>query len=169
MTFRLLMSGQKVRFEPYMVAHTEAPNKFMELIKQRYRWSRGILQVIRKLFKQKSYKSPKGCLLLFYMTVETLLLPVLNTLIAAGTIIYSIFTADMSLFSLWLIQLTALDIAATLFCMSDLRWSLRLALLSLVNRFTYAFALDISRIFASAEEFFKIRMNWGKLQRSGER
>jgi len=46
-TLKLIMKGYKIDFEPEAVAVTEAPEHLLDLIKQRYRWTRGILQAIK--------------------------------------------------------------------------------------------------------------------------
>ena len=48
LTLKLLLDGWKVTYEPKAISHTEAPEDLISLIKQRYRWTRGILQALRK-------------------------------------------------------------------------------------------------------------------------
>src|SRR3954454_3464451 len=48
MTVKILAAGWKINYEPKAVAFTEAPEELLDIIKQRYRWSRGILQALRK-------------------------------------------------------------------------------------------------------------------------
>ncbi len=43
-TMRLLAAGWKVTGDRSMVAYTEAPETVYELLRQRYRWRRGIYQ-----------------------------------------------------------------------------------------------------------------------------
>jgi poly-beta-1,6-N-acetyl-D-glucosamine synthase len=47
-TLRLLIEGWQIKYEPKSIAYTEAPEKLLDLLKQRYRWTRGILQALRK-------------------------------------------------------------------------------------------------------------------------
>ncbi|HEX8152664.1 MAG TPA: glycosyltransferase family 2 protein, partial [Thermoanaerobaculia bacterium] len=44
MTVKILAQGWKINYEPKAIAYTEAPEELLDIIKQRYRWSRGILQ-----------------------------------------------------------------------------------------------------------------------------
>ncbi len=44
----ILSLGHKILYEPVAVSDTKAPDSLMVLLNQRYRWSRGSLQVIRK-------------------------------------------------------------------------------------------------------------------------
>jgi cellulose synthase/poly-beta-1,6-N-acetylglucosamine synthase-like glycosyltransferase len=48
LTLKLLAAGWQIHYEPESIAYTEAPEKLLDLLKQRYRWTRGILQAIRK-------------------------------------------------------------------------------------------------------------------------
>ena len=46
-TLKLISHNYRIEFESDAVAYTEAPENLLDLIKQRYRWTRGILQAIR--------------------------------------------------------------------------------------------------------------------------
>src|SRR4029077_9735698 len=48
LTLKLLTAGWHVAYEERAIAYTEAPEHYLDLIKQRYRWTRGILQALRK-------------------------------------------------------------------------------------------------------------------------
>src|ERR1035438_10923080 len=48
LTLKILAGGWKIYYEPNSVSYTEAPVKLQQLMKQRYSWTRGILQSIRK-------------------------------------------------------------------------------------------------------------------------
>ena len=48
----ILSLSYKVVYEPHAIAYTNVPPTLFTLINQRYRWYRGNLQVIRKLFKR---------------------------------------------------------------------------------------------------------------------
>ena len=48
LTLNIRVAGWEVRYEPNAISYTEAPETLYQLLKQRYRWTRGILQSIRK-------------------------------------------------------------------------------------------------------------------------
>ena len=48
LTVRMLARGFHVTSEPGMISYTEAPETLMPLLRQRYRWNRGILQAIQQ-------------------------------------------------------------------------------------------------------------------------
>jgi cellulose synthase/poly-beta-1,6-N-acetylglucosamine synthase-like glycosyltransferase len=169
LTLRLLMEGHRVVYEPEMEVRTEVPERASALIRQRYRWTRGTLQATRKHLGAlaRLFVDPIPALVVLYMLVESLLLPVVNVSITALSIAYQIWSVDFSLFSLWLVQLTLLEISVVVVTMSDLRWSIGLLAFAAVNRFTYSFFLDIIKIMASIEDLLGLRMSWGKLDRVG--
>ncbi len=169
LTLRLLMKGHRVVFEPEMEVRTEVPGKFFDLIKQRYRWNRGILQATKKHSKKifEFYKDPVSALVILYMLIEAVVLPITNITIGVLSLFYVFYALDFTIASLWLIQLTLMDLAVVVMTMWDMRWSLKLLFYSLFNRFTYAFFQDIVKVLSMLEEIFGVRMGWGKLDRTG--
>lgn len=169
LTLRLVTQSGRVVYEPYMEVRTEVPEEIMPLIKQRYRWNRGILQAVRKHLHKglQSLNDPHAVLVIGYMALESLILPVANVMIALMSLIYQFFAVDFSLLSMWLIVLVLLDISVLLITLVDNRWPLKLLIYSVFNRFTYSFFQDLVKILSSFEEFAGIRMTWGKLDRIG--
>jgi cellulose synthase/poly-beta-1,6-N-acetylglucosamine synthase-like glycosyltransferase len=169
LTLRLVTQSGRVVYEPYMEVRTEVPEEIMPLIKQRYRWNRGILQAVRKHLHKglRSLNDPHAVLVIGYMALESLILPVANVMIALMSLIYQFFAVDFSLLSMWLIVLVLLDISVLLITLVDNRWPLKLLIYSVFNRFTYSFFQDLVKILSSFEEFAGIRMTWGKLDRIG--
>ncbi len=66
----------------------------------------------------------------------------------------------------WWLLLTVLDVAAALHTVAMEEEDLGLVPLALAYRF-FILLIDVSKIFATAEEFLKIEMTWGKLERMG--
>ena len=168
-TLRLLMNNGRVVFEPDMEVRTEVPDGFLQLVKQRYRWNRGILQATRKHFAKifTFYKDPASAVVVAYMFIESIILPVTNIFIGVLSVFYVFYALDFTVASLWLVQLTLMDLAVVVMTLWDQRWSLNLLFYAFFNRFTYAFFQDIVKVFSMLEEFAGIRMNWGKLDRTG--
>jgi biofilm PGA synthesis N-glycosyltransferase PgaC len=48
LTLKLLTDGWHIVYEDRAIAYTEAPEHLLDLLKQRYRWTRGILQALKK-------------------------------------------------------------------------------------------------------------------------
>lgn len=171
LTLRILMAGYSIVYEPEMEVRTEAPEKLLTLVRQRYRWNRGILQATSKHLDRllRIGRDPLPGLVIFYFLSESLLLPLLNLGTAVLSLVYELYAGDFSLFSLWLSQLTLLDISVVIVCLCDGRWPLRLILYASINRFSYSFFQDIVKILSMLEEMVGVEMNWGKLERVGRR
>jgi len=61
LTLNLIKNGYKVRYVPEAVAYTFVPENLKDLVKQRSRWCRGCIQVMKKhpnLFFNKKYFGP---------------------------------------------------------------------------------------------------------------
>ena len=80
LTLRILSKGWKINYEPNSISFTEAPAKLQQLLKQRYRWTRGILQSIRKHKKLMINPTIKfsDTFILWSMFYEALIWPPMN-------------------------------------------------------------------------------------------
>jgi cellulose synthase/poly-beta-1,6-N-acetylglucosamine synthase-like glycosyltransferase len=120
LTLKLLAEGWQIHYEPESIAYTEAPEKLLDLLKQRYRWTRGILQAIRKHreFLRRPAKDPAMAFTLAYMVFEGILWPSMNVFAhLLFVIVATRFGAALPLV-LWWAQLTVLDLAAALYCVA---------------------------------------------------
>ena len=68
---------------------------------------------------------------------------------------------------LWVTLLTLFDIAATLHFVAMEREDLALVPFAIFSRFVYGTLLQVVKLLAMVEEFAKVRMTWGKLDRRG--
>ena len=61
LTLKILFSGWRIVYEPTAIAYVESPAKLLDLLQQRYRWTRGMLQALVKhskhLFNPKHSKT----------------------------------------------------------------------------------------------------------------
>jgi len=169
LTLRLLEKGWKIQYEPLAVAWTEAPEELLNLIKQRYRWTRGILQAIRKhsskLFGFREH--PAFSVTLWYMFFEAVIWPFMN-IFANVFFIFLAFQYGLSIFvAFWWILLTTVDICSAFYCIISEKEDLNLVFYAVLYRLFYIVILDIAKIFATIEEWQGVGMNWGKLERKG--
>ncbi len=169
LTLRLLAAGWQITYEPRAIAYTEAPEHLLDLLKQRYRWTRGILQALRKhkrlLFDPRSNASTTFAL--WYMIFEGLAWPAANVL---ANVIFAMSAAVYGIsipLVLWWGQLTVLDLAAALYCVLLERERLSLVPYAVLYRVFFSLTIDISKLFATLEELLNLRMEWGKLDRIG--
>ena len=169
LTLKLLTAGWQVKYEPEAVAYTEAPEKLLDLLKQRYRWTRGILQAIKK-HKRKLWDPRTGfgiTFTLWYMIFEGILWPSLNVFAHVLFIFIAAYYGTALPLVIWFAQLTVLDLAAALYCVVVEEESLMLVPYALCYRAFFALTVDVSKLFASIEELLALKMDWGKLERIG--
>jgi len=169
LTLKLLAEGWQIHYEPESIAYTEAPEKLLDLLKQRYRWTRGILQAIRKHREclRRPAKSPAMAFTLAYMVFEGILWPSMNVFAhVLFVIVATRFGAALPLV-LWWAQLTVLDLAAALYCVAVEEERLSLVPYALLYRAFFALTIDVAKLFATFEELLRLRMDWGKLERIG--
>lgn len=170
LTLKILEQGWHITYEPGSIAWTEAPEALLDLVKQRYRWTRGILQSIKK-HKKIFTRVEKGDFTVpftaAYMAFEGILWPVMN--IAANFfLIYIGAVHGLShLLVLWWVQLTLLDIAAALHCMVMENEDLRLVGYAVLYRVFFILVIDFYKVYGLVEETLGLKMGWGKLDRLG--
>jgi biofilm PGA synthesis N-glycosyltransferase PgaC len=168
LTIKILGTGGRIVYEPYAVAWTEAPETVDSFMRQRYRWTRGILQSLRKHSELMTGRTtPKTRITLWYMAFEALLWPAMN-IFASFFFLYIVFFFSLGRFVVtWWMQLTVLDISASLLCLIMERETMRLVLFSIPYRFVFVTMTDVCKLIASIEELFSVEMTWGKLERVG--
>ena len=170
LTLKLLFEGWHVVYEPTAIAWVESPSRLLDLLKQRYRWTRGILQAIRKHVWSLKHPIRAGIngYILWYMLFEGVIWPVSNVL---GNVFFGFIGIKYGivlLISFWWMQLSLLDMAAAAYCVFIEKEDLALIVQALFFRVFYLLIVDVAKIFASVEELFGFKMTWGKLDREGK-
>jgi cellulose synthase/poly-beta-1,6-N-acetylglucosamine synthase-like glycosyltransferase len=169
LTLKLLTAGWHVAYEERAIAYTEAPERYLDLIKQRYRWTRGILQALRK--RARWLRSPaRGGAMSFSLLVmlfEAVLWPAMNVL---GNLVFTVAALSAGAAAgvfYWWVLLTMLDVAAALYAVGMEGEDLRLVPYAMLYRFFFITMIDVAKLFATMEEVANVRMSWGKLERAG--
>jgi biofilm PGA synthesis N-glycosyltransferase PgaC len=167
-TIKVLTRGWKIQYEPYAITWTEAPETIRDFFRQRYRWTRGILQSLKKhsgyLIKGAGFVNT---FVLWYMAFESLVWPAMN-IFAQVYFLYVVVFFSMAKFVLfWVGQLTVLDIVVAMFCLSMERESMRLVPYSILYRIYFVVLTDVCKVIATIEELLQVEMTWGKLERTG--
>lgn len=168
-TIKVLIHGWKIEYEPFAITWTEVPETIRDFFKQRYRWTRGILQSLRKHYKNLFRGSGfVNTFVLWYMAFESLVWPIMN-IFAQVYFLYVVIFFDLAKFVIfWWGQLTVLDIVVAMFCLSMERENMKLVPYSIVYRIYFVVLTDVCKVIASVEELLQVRMTWGKLDRSGK-
>ena len=169
LTVKILADDWKIHYEPKAVAFTEAPEELLDIIKQRYRWSRGILQALRKQrgLLTRTSGSITTPLSLWYMMFEGLVWPVMNIFASVFFVWIALLYGMTKLLVMWWLLLTLLDILIAVHAILMEREDKSLALYSVLYRFFYILIIDVTKVFATLEELVGLDMSWGKLARKG--
>jgi cellulose synthase/poly-beta-1,6-N-acetylglucosamine synthase-like glycosyltransferase len=169
LTLKILANGWKIYYEPKAVSFTEAPSSFQQLLKQRYRWTRGIIQSIRK--HKKLLINPtinlRKTLTLWSMFFEALIWPPMNIAAHLFFIVAALVFGFSTLIIFWWIGLALLDFISALYCVAAEREEARLLPYTVIYRMFFILVIDICKAMSTVEEFLGIRMTWGKLERKG--
>ncbi|MEN8374992.1 MAG: glycosyltransferase [Gemmatimonadota bacterium] len=169
LTLKILTNGYRIEYAPDAIAYTEAPENLMGLLRQRYRWTRGILQAMgkRRSALLNPRTDPAVWLSVAMMLFEAVIWPFMNVvgnLFFVG--IFLAFDAGAYVVSWWLL-LTLLDVAAALHTVAIEGEDLSLVPLAVIYRFFFILFIDVAKLLASVEEALKLEMTWGKLERVG--
>ncbi|MCX6107255.1 MAG: glycosyltransferase [Proteobacteria bacterium] len=171
LTIRLLKLGYQVAYSPDAVALTEAPENLKMFLKQRFRWSFGIMQCLwkhRSSFFSRSTPG-LGCFALPHALIFQFLLPTLAPLGDIFMIIGLVFGAPIQI--LWYtLAFLAVDMLITTtalaFARGRLQWP-RLFILLLAQRFIYRYVLYVPLGKAIIAAMRGRIVGWGHLQRQG--
>jgi poly-beta-1,6-N-acetyl-D-glucosamine synthase len=169
LTLKILTAGWHITYEDRAIAWTEAPERLHDLIKQRYRWTRGILQALRK--RSAWLGSPRRGLAVWTslqaMLFEAVIWPVVNVV---GNLFFAVTALSVGAgpgVLYWWLLLTLLDVAAALHTIGMEEEDLGLVPYAILYRFFFITIVDVAKLFAAVEEFANVRMTWGKLERAG--
>jgi poly-beta-1,6-N-acetyl-D-glucosamine synthase len=170
LTLKMLVKGWHIAYEPTAVAWVETPSRLLDLLKQRYRWTRGILQATSKhsasLWQPR--KAGINCFILWYMLFEGIIWPFSNLV---GTVFFCYVGIQYGVATLlfyWWVQLTILDVVAAAYCVIIEDEEPMLIFYAIMFRLFYITIIDVSKVFATIEEWKGSAMTWGKLDREGK-
>lgn len=169
LTLKILANGWKIYYEPKSISYTEAPEKIQQLLKQRYRWTRGIIQSIKK--HKRLMINPTinfgDTVILWMMFYEALIWPAMNIAANLFFIVAAVFFGFSSLIFFWWAGLALLDLITALYCVAVEKEEIRLIGYAIIYRMFFILIIDICKAMSTIEEFLGIRMGWGKLERLG--
>lgn len=170
LTVKMLARGYRVNYEPEAVSWTEAPESITGLITQRYRWTRGILQSLKKHKTALFHIRKSGLvnsIVLWYMIFEAIAWPIMNIFGNIFFLFVAAYYGAVNLLLLWWLILVLLDMIAALHTVSLEKEELSLIFYSVPYRMFFIFAIDITKMLATVEEMLNIGMAWGTIERLG--
>ena len=169
LTLKILTNGWHILYEERAIAWTEAPENYLDLIQQRYRWTRGILQALEKRggFLLRPRQSVVVWSSLMAMLFEAVVWPAVNVLANLLFVIAALTVGNTAGVFYWWLLLTMLDVAAALYTVAMEEEDLTLVAYAVIYRFFFITMIDVAKLFAALEELAKVQMTWGKLERVG--
>lgn len=169
LTLKLLSHGWRVVYEDRAIARTEAPETMRDLMKQRYRWTRGILQSLDKYRSTVWSREGDAAVRVSILNLlfEILVWPALNIFGHVGFSIVALAYGMPTTVVAWWLLITLMEVAVALLAVSLEEEELALVPMAVLYRFFFIFVIDVAKLLASIEEFLKLEMNWGKLARTG--
>ena len=168
LTLKLISSGWKIVYEDQAIAWTQAPESWLDLVQQRYRWTRGILQAIRKRKWLLIKPVPDFPLWLsvLEMGFEAVVWPIMNVYAHLFFAVVALLFGMGELLLYWWILLTLLDMVAALVTVSMEEEQLSLVPLAVIYRVFFILFLDVTKSFAATEELFRFGMDWDQVRRT---
>ena len=166
LTIRILNAGHKIIFEDRAYSHEECPEKVKDFIKQRYRWSYGVLQTAWK-HRKSIYTSPNKALK--YFAVPSLAfsyLLFLTSPIIDLLFIIAIFSGTTSIY--WFTLLFyATDALNSFVAFKIGKEKMKPLIWIFFQRLGYRYLLGYVTWKALLSALRGNRVGWGKLERSG--
>jgi len=170
LTLQIMLHGGRIKYDMDVIAWTEAPETAAALIRQRYRWSRGIMQAILK-HKRSLLRPFPGFvtwLALWLFVSESIAIPMMNLAGLAFFLFTTLSGGGMSsLVVLWWAQLTVIDAVIAAYCLAAEGEDLRLMLQVIVYRVFFVPFIDVVRALAWVDELFSVPMSWLGSERVG--
>jgi poly-beta-1,6 N-acetyl-D-glucosamine synthase len=169
-TLKLIFEGWRVKYEPRAKSFTEAPERLLDLLKQRYRWTRGICQAIKKhgklLFRPR--KGILNSLILWYLIIAGLGWPFVIVSASLFLVVSAVILRHASLIFIWWSQLTVLEMVVALHAVVMDKEDLGLVPYALFHTILFVLVINVSKILSTIEELMGLKMTWGKLDRVGK-
>ncbi len=171
LTLKILLDGWHIAYEPMAVGWVETPSRLLDLIKQRYRWTRGILQAMKKHRDALWHPRKAGAIntfILWSMLFEGILWPISNVLGNVFFCYVGLKYGVVTFVLFWWLQLTLLDVIAAAYCVVIEKEQPLLIPYAILFRLFYIIVIDVAKVFATLEEWGGFHMTWGKLEREGK-
>jgi poly-beta-1,6-N-acetyl-D-glucosamine synthase len=168
-TLKILAAGWHVSYDSTALVSTEVPETINDLVKQRYRWTRGWVQVIKKRrwALTSPVKGPMQFFAMWFLVMDTFIWPALNVLGHVTFIAGGLASGVHEFITLWWFQLIAFDCATAAYCVISERERHSLLWSAPFVRIFYSLFLDVTKLLSAIDEFTGVAMSWDKLQRLG--
>ncbi len=174
LTLKILKAGYKIKYEPKSIGYTEAPISIFDLAKQRYRWYRGLLQVIIKhkgmVFNPKY--GTTGLFLIPWVSFNGLIFTWINFFAGVWTFIlifnpFSGFLMYIRIYFFWFFFFLIIEIAISMYAVYvDVNEKPKILFYLIVYKLFYGYMINTIRILSQLEQYLKYPMKWEVIKRT---
>jgi cellulose synthase/poly-beta-1,6-N-acetylglucosamine synthase-like glycosyltransferase/peptidoglycan/xylan/chitin deacetylase (PgdA/CDA1 family) len=168
LTIRILRSGYTVRTNSEAIAMTEAPEKMDQFLRQRFRWSFGVMQTFykhRDACFNPQYKG-LGLVALPNILVFQILLPMFSPL-ADLLMLAGLFTGNAERIGFYYLIFQLVDLAGAIVAFSFERENIAKLWMLIPQRFTYRWLMYYILFKALSKAMKGELQGWGVLKRTG--
>ena len=167
LTLRIANAGYKVNSEENMVAYTEAPESWMSLFRQRYRWNRGIVQALKLNLNRLLRSNERSFWLGLHLVFETYGVLYMNLLMLVSFITHHFVAGQYQLLDKWFVGLVVSELITVALVCHKSKQYLRSFSMALLSIFCYNNILMFWRLFTTVDEAKGKPISWDKLERTG--
>jgi len=168
-TISLQKAGGKVDYNPHAIAYTEAPENINSFIKQRYRWTFGGFQVLRK-HKDMLFNPRYGMLGLIglpYFLIFTWI-DVLISLLFIVSITKVLLLGNIFNFLVFYVCMVTLQGSLLLYALIRDKENLKLGLTASIDSLWYNHIISYTSVKAGIGYLLGFKVKWDKLERLGK-
>jgi biofilm PGA synthesis N-glycosyltransferase PgaC len=163
LSLSILASGADIVYEPAARCFTSAPTHVQRLLNQRYRWNRGNIQAVRRIWQrwcQTPYERPNLGIWLVVFVIESILWSLLDIV---GLIMFLLLIMTLGEFGpafMWYLLLLLVDMNAAAFCATNSYHSYGTIILLPIYRTYFGIILQVNVLFSLFDELKGRRMSW---------
>jgi biofilm PGA synthesis N-glycosyltransferase PgaC len=163
LSLSILASGADIVYEPAALCFTSAPTHVQRLLNQRYRWNRGNIQAVRRIWQrwcQSPYERPNLGIWLVIFVIESILWSLLDIV---GLIMFLLLLMTLGEFGpayMWYVLLLLVDMNAAAFCATNSYHSYSNIILLPIYRMYFGLILQVNVLFSLFDELKGHRMSW---------
>jgi poly-beta-1,6 N-acetyl-D-glucosamine synthase len=174
LTIKILRAGYKIKYEPKSIGYTEAPLSIFDLAKQRYRWYRGLLQVIIKhkgMFFNPKYGTT-GLFMIPWVSLNGLIFSWFNFFASVWIFMlifnpFSGFLIYIRIYFFWFFFFLIIEIAISTYAIYvDVREKPKILFYIIAYKLFYGYMTNTIRILSQLEQYLKYPMKWEAIKRT---
>ena len=169
LTIRMLAKGWHIVGDETMIAYTEGPEDLSSLLRQRYRWIRGMHQAVTAHLSE-FFESPdlRPKIVGVYLGIESLLMPVFNFGLLLFFLSYFFSSGVNGILGIFLAYSIAIDMGRALIATHGHKGKLKWMALVFFEKLVYSNLLSTWAVLCLYDEWRQKEMSWDKLDRTGQ-